>query len=84
MEAGKAPGKVANYNVWFLPSGIDGIDSDRTDNDAVRAEGGNIIAPEGSEVYDLGGRKVAAHGLRRGIYIVRLPGSTRGIKIKVQ
>ena len=84
MEAGKAPGKVANYNVWFLPSGIDGIDSDRTDSDAVRAEGGNIIAPEGSEVYDLGGRKVGANGLRRGIYIVRLPGSTRGIKIKVQ
>ena len=83
-EAAKElPGKVASLNVWYVPTGIDGIDSDRTDSDAVRAEGGNIIAPEGSEVYDLSGRRVNANGLRRGIYIVRVPGAAKAVKIKV-
>ena len=83
-EAAKElPGKVASLNVWYVPTGIDGIDSDRTDSDAVRAEGGNIIAPEGSEVYDLSGRRVNATGLRRGIYIVRVPGAAKAVKIKV-
>ena len=83
-EASKEfPGEVASLNVWYVPTGIDGIDSDRTDSDAVRAEGGNIIAPEGSEVYDLSGRRVNANGLRRGIYIVRVPGAAKAVKIKV-
>ncbi|MDE5838862.1 MAG: chitobiase/beta-hexosaminidase C-terminal domain-containing protein, partial [Paramuribaculum sp.] len=82
-EASKAlPGKVANYNVWYVPTGIDGIDSDRTDNDAVRTEGNTIIAPEGSEIYDINGRRVNATGLSRGIYIVRIPGAA-AVKIKV-
>ncbi|MDE5838421.1 MAG: chitobiase/beta-hexosaminidase C-terminal domain-containing protein, partial [Paramuribaculum sp.] len=83
-EAAKElPGEVAHLNVWYVPTGIDGIDSDRTDSDAVRAEGGNIIAPEGSEVYDLTGRRVNPTGLRRGIYIVRVPGAEKAVKIKV-
>ncbi|MDE6460434.1 MAG: chitobiase/beta-hexosaminidase C-terminal domain-containing protein, partial [Paramuribaculum sp.] len=83
-EAAKElPGEVAHLNVWYVPTGIDGIDSDRNDSDAVRAEGGNIIAPEGSEVYDLTGRRVNPTGLRRGIYIVRVPGAEKAVKIKV-
>ncbi|MDE6651054.1 MAG: leucine-rich repeat protein [Paramuribaculum sp.] len=60
------------------PSSIDGIEAD--EDSAVRVEGGNIIAPEGSEVYDLNGRRVTANGLRPGIYIVRIPGG-KSVKI---
>ncbi|MBD5257042.1 MAG: leucine-rich repeat protein [Bacteroides sp.] len=62
-------------------AGIDEVDSEG--ESAVRVDGGNIIAPEGSEVFDLNGRRVAACGLRPGIYIVRIPGG-KAVKIRVK
>ncbi|MDE5822863.1 MAG: leucine-rich repeat protein [Paramuribaculum sp.] len=61
-------------------SAIDSIGSDA--NRAVRVEGNCIIAPEGSELFDLSGRRVAASGLRPGIYIVRIPGG-KAVKIRL-
>ena len=60
-------------------AGIDGVDSEG--ESAVRVEDGNIIAPEGSEVFDLNGRRVTASNLRPGIYIVRIP---RGKAVKIR
>ena len=62
-------------------AGIDEVDSE--EESAVRVEGGNIIAPEGSEVFDLNGRRVVASGLRPGIYIVRIPGG-KAVKVRVK
>ena len=74
-----------NDEVWskfyaLSPTGIDNIESET--ERAVRVEDGNIIAPEGSEVYDLNGRRVAASGLRPGIYIVRIPGG-KAVKVRL-
>ena len=63
------------------PAGIDGVEGD--DENVVSFDGGNIIAPEGSEVFDLNGRKVKPERLHPGIYIVRVPGS-RSIKVSVR
>ncbi|MDE5836500.1 MAG: chitobiase/beta-hexosaminidase C-terminal domain-containing protein [Paramuribaculum sp.] len=83
MENDKPVGEVAETYVFVgAVTGIDGIDSDSRDDNEVRVEGGNIIAPEGSQVFDINGRRVNAEGLRRGIYIVRIPGG-KGIKVKV-
>ena len=62
-------------------AGIDVVDSEG--ESAVRVEGGNIIAPEGSEVFDLNGRRVKATNLPSGIYIVRIPGG-KAVKIMVK
>ncbi|MDE7452145.1 MAG: chitobiase/beta-hexosaminidase C-terminal domain-containing protein, partial [Paramuribaculum sp.] len=80
-NAKQHPSDVAHLNVSYIPTDIDGIDSDRNGSD-VRAEGDSIIAPEGSEVYDINGRRVAATGLRSGIYIVKVPGA-KAVKVKV-
>ena len=61
-------------------AGIDGVDSEG--ESAVRVEGGNIIAPEGCDVFDLSGRRVTATGLRTGIYIVRIPGG-KAVKVRL-
>ncbi len=83
MENGKEyPGEVASLNVWFVPTAIDGIDSDTTGSEGIRAEGANIIAPEGSAVFDITGRRVNANGLRAGIYIVRTPAG-KAVKVKI-
>ena len=75
-----------NDEVWskfyaLSPTGIDNIESEG--ESAVRVDGGNIIAPEGSEVFDLSGRRVSVTGLRPGIYIVRIPGG-KAVKIRVK
>ena len=75
-----------NDEVWQLffnntPTGIENIES--IEDNKVHIEGGDIIAPESSEVYDLNGRRVNHKGLRPGIYIVRIPGS-KAIKVKVK
>lgn len=82
-ETGKEAGKVCCMNIWVAPgvTDIDGIETDGADN-SVRAEGDCIIAPEGSMVFDLTGRRVASASLRPGIYIVRTPGG-KSVKIKI-
>ena len=74
-----------NDEVWsqfyaLSPTSIDDIESEG--ESAVRVEGGNIIAPEGSEVFDLSGRRVSVTGIRPGIYIVRIPGG-RAVKVRL-
>lgn len=83
VEKGKEAGEVCGTNVWVNPSvtGIDGIDGDGAES-AVRVEGSDIIAPEGSEVYDLSGRKVSTANLAPGIYLVRLPDG-KAVKVRV-
>ena len=66
--------------MWVSPTAVDSIDSDKIEE--IRADGDRIIAPEGSEVYDLNGRRVRAEGLRPGIYIVRTP-TCRTVKVKL-
>ncbi len=81
VESGKYAGEPTDIAVWLIPTDIDGIGSERRE-DEIRAEGGSIIAPEGSEVFDITGRRVNATGLRAGIYIVRTPGG-KAVKVKV-
>jgi hypothetical protein len=81
VESGKYAGEPTDIAVWLIPTDIDGIGSERKE-DEIRAEGGSIIAPEGSEVFDITGRRVNATGLRAGIYIVRTPGG-KAVKVKV-
>lgn len=68
-----------SVTVTASPTGIDEIEGEEAQ---VRAEGGNIIAPEGSHVFDLNGRRVAATNLLSGIYIVRIP-SGKAVKVMV-
>lgn len=72
---------------WFQSiTGLEaaGIEDVEAEGDStVRVKDGSIIAPEGSEIFDLNGRKVAASGLRPGIYIVRIPG-TKAVKVMVK
>ncbi len=49
----------------------------------VTVEGDSIVAPEGSMVFDLTGRRVRPEGLRAGIYIVRLADGT-AVKVAVR
>lgn len=74
-----------NDEVWskFYTISTTGIEDVKADKEsAVRVEGGNIIAPEGSEVFDLSGRSVSVTGIRPGIYIVRIPGG-RAVKVRL-
>ena len=70
---GKPASQAYETTVWVVPvtTGIDGISGEG--ENAVRVDGSDIIAPEGSEVFDLNGRRVSPTGLAGGIYIVRTP-----------
>ncbi|MCI9608586.1 MAG: hypothetical protein HFJ94_10515 [Muribaculaceae bacterium] len=81
VESGKYAGEPTDIAVWLIPTDINGIDSEERE-DEIRAEGSDIIAPEGSEVFDITGRRVSTTGLRAGIYIVRTPGG-KAVKVKV-
>lgn len=65
----------ADGSVTFDFADTTGIDSIET-NEGVHAEGGVLIAPAGSQVFDLAGRKVNPSALPAGIYIVRTPSGT--------
>lgn len=73
VEKGKPAGQTCEVTVWVIPTptAIDSVGADGAGN--VRVDGDSIIAPEGSEVYDVTGRRVRPEGLRNGIYIVRTP-----------
>ena len=58
-----------------------GIDAPEIDMCGVRVSGNTIIAPDGSEVYDISGRKVNPAALPAGIYVVR---TTAGaVKVRI-
>ncbi|MDE6049085.1 MAG: Ig-like domain-containing protein [Paramuribaculum sp.] len=83
ITATTADGLTATCQVTVVAksTGIEGIENDG--DKAVRVEGGSIIDPEGSEVFDLTGRRVKPEGLRSGIYIVRIPGA-KAVKVVVR
>lgn len=70
---GRPASQAYETNVWVVPvvTGIEEIEADS--QAAVRADGNDIVAPAGSAVYDLSGRRVGLTGLSRGVYIVRPP-----------
>ncbi|MDE5744577.1 MAG: Ig-like domain-containing protein [Paramuribaculum sp.] len=70
---------TCKVTVTAKPSGINGIESEDTQ---IRVDGNNIIAPEGSEIFDLNGHRVKATALRAGIYIVRISGK-KAVKVKI-
>ncbi|MDE6050020.1 MAG: Ig-like domain-containing protein [Paramuribaculum sp.] len=82
ITASTANGLTATCTVTVKakPAGIDGVDSEDVQ---IRVEGGNIIAPEGSEVFDLNGRRVKPTNLPTGIYIVCIPGP-KAVKVMVK
>ena len=79
---GRPASQAYETNVWVVPvvTGIDGVDADR--QESVRAEGNDIVAPAGSEVYDIAGRRVRPTGLASGIYIVRTPDG-KAVKVRI-
>ena len=81
VEKGKAAGELADIFVTVTPAEIDGIDADRAE-EAVSVSGNDIVAPEGSMVFDLMGRRVNATSLRTGIYIVRTPAG-KAVKVRI-
>lgn len=79
-EQGKQAGEIHTLNVWiFIPTATDAPEADGS-ADGVSAEAGAITAPEGSEAFDVSGRRVPLTGLRPGLYLVRLPS---GLTVKV-
>lgn len=60
------------------PSGVSDI---RDDNFGVTVSGNSVLAPAGSEIYDISGRKTGSENLGSGIYIVRTPSGSVKINI---
>ena len=79
QEDGKRPGAVKEES--YRVSGIGSLSAD--DAAGVSVDGNTIVAPEGSMVFDITGRRVGQTGLRRGIYIVRLPDG-KAVKVSVR
>lgn len=79
---GRPASQTYETNVWVVPvvTGIEDVDADR--QESVRAEGNDIVAPAGSEVYDIAGRRVRPTGLASGIYIVRTPDG-KAVKVRI-
>ena len=59
-----------------------GISSPVTDNVDITVSGNSIIAPQGSEVYNVAGQRCRATGLQPGIYIVRTVGKSVKVVVK--
>lgn len=80
VEAGKAAGEVCYTNVFVLPdvTAIEDIDADGN----ITVRGSDIIAPQGSRIFDISGRPVKSTGLAPGIYIVRTPDG-KSLKVKI-
>ena len=79
---GKPASQAYETTVWVVPvtTGIEGIEGEGSGS--VRVDGSDIIAPEGSEVFDLNGRRVNPTGLESGVYIVRTP-SGKAVKVRL-
>ncbi len=59
-----------------------GISSTVVDNVDITVSGNSIIAPQGSEVYNVAGQRCPATGLQPGIYIVRTAGKSVKVVVK--
>lgn len=58
-------------DVIIMQTGMSGVTDVSVGSLEVKVVGKDIVAPEGAEVYDAGGRKVSGKSLVSGIYIVR-------------
>ena len=67
------------YRFLDMEGGTTGIGSIGDDDWAVGIEGNDIIAPEGTVIYDLNGRRMEGRNLGPGIYIVK--GAGKSVKI---
>ena len=77
---GQEPSNVAvAHFVETFTTGIDGVGAD--DTIAIYGTSGGIVAPDGAEIYDFAGRKIAAGHVCAGIYLVRFAG--RSVKVIV-
>lgn len=59
-----------------------GITTPETDNPDITVSGNSIIAPQGSEIYNVAGQRCRATGLQPGIYIVRSAGKSVKVVVK--
>jgi M6 family metalloprotease-like protein len=73
--------ETAEGNITFDFSTTAGVNAIADDDPCVRVEGNSIIAPEGSEIYDIAGRRTSAQYLPEGIYIVATPQGAVKVKI---
>lgn len=50
---------------------VENIFTEENETLAVSVDGRNIVAPQGSVIYDLNGRRMNANGVQTGVYVVR-------------
>lgn len=63
-------------------SGSAGIDAVAAENQPVKVAGRDIVAPEGSVVYDMQGRLMTPNSLMPGVYIVKTPSQSVKVAVK--
>lgn len=59
--------------------GVSGIDAEQA---AIYGAEGRVVAPEGAQVYNMAGMRVANQGLAAGIYLVRANGKTHKVVVR--
>lgn len=76
------PSSASYESEWFKPVnlGVNGIDIDNDFN--IEVENGNIIAPEGAQVFNMSGIAAGTQNLTPGVYIVRYGAKT--VKVVVR
>lgn len=83
--------KFGIYNIRESEDGVvtfdysadtSGIGEVAVDGSEILVAGGRIIAPEGSEIYDMSGRKCASANLSSGVYVVRT--GSENVKVLVK
>lgn len=73
--------ETSEGNITFDFSTTASVNAIADDDMGVRVEGNSIIAPGGSEIYDIAGRRTSAQYLPEGIYIVTTPQGAVKVKI---
>lgn len=77
------PSKETSNVLKFTPaeffSAVEGIESD---NAPIYGVQGGIVAPEGAEIFNLGGVRTGTENLPAGLYIVRYNGRTEKVIVK--
>lgn len=81
------PSKNHSSEIVFTPQNVTdvvGVESIGADNEAAPVYGvnGGIVAPEGAEIYNLTGVRVANENLAPGIYIVRLGNRVQKVTVR--
>lgn len=77
-----AQGKIKLYEFMGFIAASAAVAPEADMEAPVGVTGNTIIAPAGSQIFDLGGRRVSGENLQRGIYMVRTPAG-KGIKVMI-